>query len=136
MAIRVPGKIGLIEVERNVARRIADYNHIVGSLLFDPLPPSDRSSSKTTMYSTSHLFFFGDLNFRVSLPKAHPLVQRLKESPAEALNSENKREEVKEFDQLLLERRKGNSFVGLKDGEFWKFQCSYKYQLGEVDKYR
>jgi len=51
------------------------------------------------------------------------------------LNSESTREELKEYDQLLVERRKGNAFIGLKDGEFWKFQCSYKYKLGEVDKY-
>jgi len=120
--------------EPKLARRIADYNHIVGSLLFDPLP-SSTSSSKTTMYSTSHLFFFGDLNFRVSLPKAHPRKQQLKLSAAETLNSESTREELKEYDQLLVERRKGTAFIGLKDGEFWKFQCSYKYKLGEVDKY-
>jgi hypothetical protein len=88
------------------------------------------------MYSTSHLFFFGDLNFRISLPKTHPLTQQLKESTAQILGSESAREELKEYDQLLVERRKGNAFVGLKDGKFWKFQCSYKYQLGEVDKYR
>ncbi|KIM79740.1 hypothetical protein PILCRDRAFT_98152 [Piloderma croceum F 1598] len=120
--------------EPNLARRIADYNHIVGSLLFDPLP-SSASLSKTTMYSTSHLFFLGDLNFRVSLPEPHPLSQQLKTSTAETLNKESTREELKEYDQLLRERRKGSAFIGLKDGEFWKFQCSYKYQLGAVDKY-
>jgi hypothetical protein len=70
------------------------------------------------------------------LPETHPLAQQLKTSTAETLNKESIREELKEYDQLLLERRKGTAFVGLKDGEFWKFQCSYKYQLGEVDKYR
>jgi hypothetical protein len=121
--------------EPNVSRRISDYNHIVGSLLFDPLP-SSTSSSKTTMYSTSHLFFLGDLNFRLSLPEEHPLALQLKASPAETLNKESTREELKEYDQLHIERRKGTAFIGLKDGEFWKFQCSYKYKLGEVDKYR
>jgi hypothetical protein len=121
--------------EPMLPRRIADYNHIVGSLLFDPLPSSE-TSSKTTMYSTSHLFFLGDLNFRVSLPKVHPLARELKESAAEVLNSESTREELKDYDQLLNTRRKGTAFIGLKEGEFWKFQCSYKYQLGEVNKYR
>lgn len=88
------------------------------------------------MYSTSHLFFLGDLNFRVSLPEPHPLTQQLKTSTAETLNKESTRKELKEYDQLLRERRKGSAFIGLKDGEFWKFQCSYKYQLGAVDKYR
>jgi len=40
-----------------------------------------------------------------------------------------------EYDQLTREMRKGNMFVGLHEGEFWKFKCSYKYRLGEVDHY-
>ena len=119
-----------------LANRIADYNYIVGSLLFPPLPSSE-SKLPTTIYSTSHLFFLGDLNFRLAIPNSHPL------SPAsegiefaEALVAESKREELKEFDQLLIEKRKGNIFIGLREGEFWKFKCSFKYELGEVDKYR
>jgi hypothetical protein len=72
----------------------------------------------------------------VSLPEPHPLAQQLKASTAETLNKESTREVLKEYDQLLRERKKGSAFIGLKDGEFWKFQCSYKYQLGAVDKYR
>jgi hypothetical protein len=34
------------------------------------------------------------------------------------------------------ERRKGSVFVGLKEGEFWQFKCSYKYLNGEIDRYR
>jgi len=52
-----------------------------------------------------------------------------------ALDDENAREELKEFDQLLLEHRKGTVFVGLREGQFWKFKCSYKYLHGEVDRY-
>jgi len=26
-------------------------------------------------------------------------------------------------------------FFGLREGDFWKFKCSYKYELGHVDKY-
>lgn len=122
--------------EPKLTNRIADYHHIVSSLLFDPLPASN-SKAKTTMYSTSHLFFLGDLNFRVSLPSTHALSGGLQGARvAETLNSENNRELLKEHDQLLMERRKGSVFTGLKEGDFWKFQCSYKYQLGEVDKYR
>lgn len=122
--------------EPNLAYRIADYNHIVSCLLFPPLPSSD-SSSLTTIYSTSHLFFLGDLNFRLVLPATHSLSGITKRQQfLEALKKEEVREELKEFDQLLTERRKGTVFVGLRECEFWKFKCSYKYNLGDVDKYR
>ena len=151
--------------EHKLAHRIADYNHIVGSLLFPPLPTSPSSSSKpsttpTTIYDTSHLFFFGDLNFRLELPEAHSL-----QGPdnhhalISALDSESKREELKEYDQLRVEQKKGTTFMGLREGEFWRFkvclprfirpamirggftdvfplQCTYKYGIGQVDKYR
>ena len=42
-----------------------------------------------------------------------------------ALDSESKREELKEYDQLRVEQKKGTVFVGLREGEFWKFKvCS------------
>jgi hypothetical protein len=150
--------------ERKLAQRIADHNHIVGSLVFPPLPthPStagESSTAPTTIYDTSHLFFFGDLNFRLDLPETHPLhgPNNLHDL-ASALDSEDKRGELKEYDQLRVERKKGTAFVGLREGEFWKFkvclprsirattsggftdvfvpQCTYKYEIGEVDKYR
>ncbi|KAJ7097763.1 inositol polyphosphate phosphatase [Mycena belliarum] len=112
------------------ANRIADWHHIVGSLLF-PSP----DGAPTTLYDTSHLFVLGDLNFRVVLPPEHPL----KDAAAigQALSSQSERDALKEYDQLLLERRDPTSraFVGLREGDFWQFKCSYKYHLGEVDKY-
>lgn len=119
--------------EPKLARRIADWNHIVGSLLFDaPSHSPSPYNEKSTIYATSHLFFLGDLNFRVSLPPAHPLTGMV----AESVHQEDMREQLKEHDQLIVERRKGTVFQGLREGDFWKFQCSYKYKLGEVDKYR
>ncbi|KAK0503350.1 Endonuclease/exonuclease/phosphatase [Armillaria luteobubalina] len=113
-----------------LAQRIDDYNHIVGSLLF-PSP-----SSASTIYSTSHLFFLGDLNFRLSIPPSHPLHGfHTKPDVAAVLTSQDTRETLKEFDQLLTERRKGTIFVGLREGDFCKFKCSYKYDIGQVDKY-
>ena len=90
------------------------------------------------MYSSSHLFFFGDLNFRINIPPEHALATA--QSPVDishVLDSEAVREELKDEDQLLVERdQKGSAFVGFREGEFWKFKCSYKYLLGEVDQYR
>ncbi|CAL1705199.1 unnamed protein product [Somion occarium] len=110
----------------NLARRIADCHHIVGTLLFPPLPGS-FSTKPTTMYSTSHLFFFGDLNFRLtdSLP-----------DPRNLNIQEGQRHKLIKYDQLSRERdEKGSIFIGLREGEFWKMKCTYKYQLGEVDQY-
>lgn len=120
--------------KENLGRRIADYKHIVGTLLFPPVSKESRIPS--TIYSTSHLFFLGDLNFRLDVPPSSHLssIQRTPEF-ARALDDERVREEVKEYDQLLVQRRRGSVFVGLHEGEFWRFKCSYKYQLGEVDKY-
>ncbi|KAG7092715.1 hypothetical protein E1B28_009045 [Marasmius oreades] len=120
--------------EEYLANRIADYHHIVGTLLFPPVPGSE-SDEPSTIYATSHLFFFGDLNFRVSVPESHPLAGTLSSDIPTAMNTEETREQLKEFDQLLVEQRKGTAFVGLREGEFWKFKCSYKYKLGAVDEY-
>lgn len=89
------------------------------------------------MYSTSHLFFLGDLNFRLSLPTTHALSGPNKRPElAAALDSSSGREGLKEYDQLLMERRRNNVFQGFREGEFWRFKCTYKYSLGEVDRYR
>ncbi|KAE9409489.1 DNase I-like protein [Gymnopus androsaceus JB14] len=120
--------------QQNLKHRIADFHHIVGSLLFPPLPSSE-DKSPSTMYSTSHLFFLGDLNFRVALPDDHPLFRNPSAHVLEALREQDTRETLKEFDQLLVERRKRSIFVGLREGEFWQFKCSYKYRLNAVDHY-
>ena len=117
--------------QHQLKQRIADYEHIVSTLAFSPVSPDSFSS---TIYETSHLFLLGDLNFRLDIPPSHPLSGS--EDFAHAIESEQTREDLKEFDQLTQERRKGTVFVGLREGEFWKFKCSYKYHLGEVDKYR
>ena len=120
--------------QHKLQQRLADYKHIVSTLLFEPIVPS---ASASTLYDTSHLFLLGDLNFRLDIPPTHPLfAKRLTHEFAQAIESESVREELKDDDQLTVEKRKGTIFVGLREGEFWKFKCSYKYQLGEVDRYR
>lgn len=121
--------------EPYLVNRIADYNHIVRTLLFAPMSTSvDKRAA--TIYSTSHLFFFGDLNFRVSMPPRSLGNERpLHEEALSMLNDEKSREALKEFDQLRRAWRDGRVFVGLKEGPFWTFKCTYKYKLGEIDKY-
>ncbi|KAJ7343307.1 Endonuclease/exonuclease/phosphatase [Mycena albidolilacea] len=147
---RVPGEDGgvgetftfvcahLTAHAENLADRIADWHHIVGSLLFPTPAPADKGKGKpTTLYDTSHLFVLGDLNFRVVVPPEHPLNGAASAVVGQALTAESEWEALKEYDQLLLERRNPASlaFVGLREGEFWRFKCSYKYQLGQVDAY-
>jgi hypothetical protein len=77
------------------------------------------------------------MNFRVDLPPDHPHAHTARHGDfAEVLESYSAREEIKEHDQLLKERRKGTVFVGLREGRFWDFKCSYKYHIGEVDRYK
>ncbi|XP_006457995.1 hypothetical protein AGABI2DRAFT_216100 [Agaricus bisporus var. bisporus H97] len=119
--------------DHKVSCRNADYEHIVRTLLF---PPLGAGESPSTIYATSHLFFLGDLNYRLDMPETHPMYS-IRKSPefTQVLSSEKSREELKEFDQLTVEKRKGTVFVGLREGDFWKFKCSYKYELNEVDTY-
>lgn len=125
----------LTPFDHKLKQRIADYNHIVRTLLF--APSSHGSKGPSTLYESSHLFMFGDLNFRLDIPQTDDLFsKRHTEEFSHAIEDEKTREELKEFDQLTIERRKGTVFVGLHEGDFWKFKCSYKYKLGEVDKYR
>ena len=85
---------------------------------------------------TSHLFFLGDLNFRLDIPSSHVLSSLRKSHQfGDFLSSEEKREEIRHFDQLTIEKKKGTIFTGFHEGEFWKFKCSYKYKLGEVDRF-
>ncbi|GLB34842.1 putative inositol polyphosphate phosphatase, catalytic domain homologues [Lyophyllum shimeji] len=116
-----------------LSRRIADYKHIVETLLFAPV--SLESKEPSTIYATSHLFVLGDLNFRIDVPPLHPLAFHKNMDYTKAMADEKTRELLKEFDQLLVERRKGTVLQGLHEGAFWKFPCTYKYRLGEVEKY-
>ncbi|KAH9930704.1 skeletal muscle/kidney enriched inositol 5-phosphatase [Fomitopsis serialis] len=119
----------------NLPKRIHDYHYIVSTLLFPPLPSSD-SEGPATIYDTSHLFFFGDLNFRLAIPPSHPLAVLSHEELTRKLVTEADREALKDCDELRIERdERGSCFVGLREGEFWKFKCSYKYKLGEVNTY-
>ncbi|KAF9482797.1 inositol polyphosphate phosphatase [Pholiota conissans] len=124
----------LTPFDHKLKERLVDYQHIVERLLFAPL--SSDSKIPSTLYETSHLFLLGDLNFRLDIPQDHTLYRkRFSQDFSQAIESERVREELKEFDQLTIERRKGTVFVGLHEGDFWKFKCSYKYKIGEVDKY-
>ncbi|OCH93391.1 skeletal muscle/kidney enriched inositol 5-phosphatase [Obba rivulosa] len=140
---RVPGADGglgevytficahLVAHTRYLEWRKRNFHYIVSNLLFPPLPGA-TSKGPTTMYSTSHLFFFGDLNFRLALPPGSEQAANI----CHTLAHEDTRRMLKEYDQLTIERDvKRSIFAGLREGEFWKFKCSYKYKLGQADRY-
>ena len=102
----------------------------------DPQDPRAVAEEITDRYD--HSFVFGDLNFRLALPSTHALsAPDQLANLAQALSGDDGRSELKEYDQLVIERDvKGTIFHGFREGEFWRFKCSYKYLLGEADKYR
>jgi len=115
----------------NLRQRINDWNHISTCLLF---PSFANPNEATTIYASSHLFFLGDLNFRLDIPTTHPLRSDLVRLNHRLSTAEG-RAELKEYDQLLIELRKGTIFQGMSEAEFWQFKCSYKFKLGTVDQY-
>ncbi|QRW00766.1 endonuclease/exonuclease/phosphatase family protein [Ceratobasidium sp. AG-Ba] len=111
----------------NLRSRLNDWEHIVKTLLF---PGSQRQS----IYSTSHLFVFGDLNFRLDTPEVDgEMLSR--DSLVACLATPEGRNKAKEWDQLRREMKLGNTLHGLREGEFWEFPPSYKYLLGEQHAY-
>ena len=134
-----------------VADRIADYNHIVGTLLFPPSPGAP-SNAPSTIYDSSHLFFFGDrecyhpvhdvlptdicffpVNFRLDLPNS---LAPPASSGYSLMDNNEQLQELKVYDQLSNEKQRRTAFIGLHEGEFWKFKATYKCIIGAVDKYK
>ncbi|KAG8819269.1 hypothetical protein FRC19_009988 [Serendipita sp. 401] len=114
--------------------RIEDYQHIVQTLLFpEPLDgsfPSSTTGQYSNIYNTTHLFFFGDLNFRIQAP-----VDMTRDQLEAKVRTEDGRNELRAYDQLSITRNEGKVLTNLREGDFWKFQCTYKYKLGHVDLY-
>ncbi|KAG9074818.1 hypothetical protein FS749_013583 [Ceratobasidium sp. UAMH 11750] len=108
----------------NLRSRLSDWEHIVKTLLF----------SGQSIYSTSHLFVFGDLNFRLDTPSVDG--QAIShDSLVDQLATPEGRDQVREWDQLRREMKAGNVLHGLREGDFWDFPPSYKYILGETHAY-
>ncbi|TIB74442.1 DNase I-like protein [Wallemia mellicola] len=86
-------------------RRNQDYRTLVSRL-------------SPSIYDTNHLFVFGDLNYR------------LKANPDQKIVDLDK---LSNDDQLTQEMQKGNTMIGLQEGEFFSFLPTYKYHVGTVD---
>lgn len=97
---------------------------------------------RRTLYESTHLFVAGDLNFRLQIPRDASIDGAFIGAPGahallvERLRTEEGREAIKEFDELLVGRRGGTVCHGLREGDFWRFKCTYKFAHNEVDVYK
>lgn len=111
-------------------QRIKDYKHIVQSLLFSPTPPYS-SIRPSTIYDTSHLFVFGDMNFRLRKSEVHDEAWI-----RSALDANEDWKKLSELDELSREMQNGRVFQGLREADFSSFKPTYKYQIGSTTAYR
>ena len=113
----------------NYERRTQDWANIISSTLFPPLPGSE-SKAFSTIYDSAHLFFFGDLNFRLDVPKslARSEMERM-------IRTVEGRKQLVQYDQLVRAQREGSIPV-MKEPALWDFQPTYKCLLKHVDAYR
>ncbi|KAI9007218.1 Endonuclease/exonuclease/phosphatase [Gaertneriomyces semiglobifer] len=72
-----------------------------------------------TIFDTDHLFFLGDLNYRIGLPHAE----------VKALVEKGDIEQLLAFDQLLIERGAKRVFHGFKEAPI-TFVPTFKYDIG------
>ncbi|XP_037812970.1 type II inositol 1,4,5-trisphosphate 5-phosphatase [Lucilia sericata] len=101
-----------------VEARNEDYAGIVKGLVFD-------DELRRTINDHDHIFWIGDLNYRIEEPPGLQLpMSRAAANAAEMLLP---------YDQLRQEMRKGNCFEGYTEGPI-KFRPTYKYDPG-TDNY-
>ncbi|CAE6426037.1 unnamed protein product [Rhizoctonia solani] len=113
----------------NLKARLGDWEHTVKTLLF-PKTSEESTMADRSIYATSHLFVLGDTNSRLDVPTLNGRLLTHDDVVAQ-ISTPNGREQAKNWDQLRREIGLGNTFHGLREGEFWRFSPSYKYVIGE-----
>lgn len=128
--------------DHGLERRNRDWQSIVERLVFtqDELstefqPRKAYVGSKgkiegEQVYDTSYLFYFGDLNYRISIkePKALPL---------HVLSHKiiNDLDDLLLHDSLRQQQNKGKTLHGLKEGPI-TFRPTYKYKPGTISEFK
>ncbi|KAJ9068326.1 hypothetical protein DSO57_1029940 [Entomophthora muscae] len=120
-----------------VERRNQDFQDICRRIGFPMMTPNNRPSQlKSPMFKTNamslprnprlltifdadHLFWLGDLNYRISLP-VKQVIDKVKEGNLEHLLR---------FDQLKLQQLSGKAFSEFTEGPI-TFTPTYKYDIG------
>jgi phosphatidylinositol-bisphosphatase len=94
----------------NVRRRNQDYRDICDRLRFATLP------SEATLWDHEHVFWIGDLNYRIDLPDDH----------VRSLTARAAWDDLYAADQLRTQQRNGSAFHGWQEAAI-RFAPTYKY---------
>lgn len=105
--------------QNNVAGRNADFHNICARLKF-----TDRSKQPYDMFAHDHLFWLGDLNYRINMNDYALVYQRIDVEDWDGLLA---------ADQLIIEKAAGRAFKQFEEGRI-DFAPTYKYQPG-TNKY-
>ncbi|GAA5863004.1 hypothetical protein JCM3774_006717 [Rhodotorula dairenensis] len=116
--------------------RSNDWQSIVERLIFQ-----DSAAAKSAqMFETGHLFFFGDLNYRISLtsPARLDRDELLRDLSQVAITRTDRRSGIPakllRQDQLQQEQAQGKTLHHLREGEI-AFPPTYKYKPGSRDEF-
>ena len=86
--------------------------------------------SMRCFFANTHLL---PVNFRLDLPNS---LAPPTSSGYSLMDNNEQLQELKVYDQLSNEKQRRTAFIGLHEGEFWKFKATYKCIIGAVDKYK
>jgi hypothetical protein len=123
--------------DKNLAERNANYRQILSSMLFTPSSSLDRP---LRVWQTSHIFFLGDLNYRLATAPTG-LEGALKESSLRLEGSGDasvlakERQKLVALDTLKQQQAQGKAFTFLSEGSLENFAPTYKRIIGQVDGY-
>ncbi len=94
------------------------------SPLYVPQATGEEEELERSMLDHDTVIFFGDLNYRITTELSKDTVLHLAKA-----NTKQSLQELKEHDQLNIERGDGRVFQGFSEGEL-HFPPTYKMQLG------
>ncbi|RIA94500.1 Endonuclease/exonuclease/phosphatase [Glomus cerebriforme] len=103
----------------NIEERNKNFKSIIERVIF-----TNKNKDEITIYDNDYVFFFGDLNYRIEIGS-------LTETKLMNLLNTNQYQLVIPFDQLNIEKRKGQVFDGFQEGEI-EFPPTYKYHIGST----
>ncbi|GAA6026829.1 hypothetical protein JCM8097_005890 [Rhodosporidiobolus ruineniae] len=121
--------------EKHVKRRNWDGGEIVRRLVFE-----EEKGGEVRMFDTGHLFFFGDLNYRLTpsaysdLPALSSQLSTLTSSSCTSSTFSTAHSSLFAHDQLTCEFRAGRTLHHLLEG-VPSFAPTYKFRLGSRDQY-
>merc|ERR1711939_613991 len=109
--------------DSGLERRNSDYRQIVRRLVF---PPDSLRGVLSQIYSSSYLFFAGDLNYRINASAPRALSR-----PEIVSFAQDDVPTLLKHDQLRQEQERGKTLQHLWEPEI-TFPPTYKYEVGSV----